>query len=76
MSTALTSSASQPGFVSGDTFYPRSQILTTAARATTGLAALGVGVGDAVAFLMRNDVPILELTVGAGLLGAVTVPIN
>ena len=76
MSTAIVSSASQPGFVSGDAFYPRSQILTTAARAASGFASMGVGDGDAVAFLMRNDVPILELTIGAGLLGAVTVPIN
>jgi hypothetical protein len=72
----MTSSAPQPGFVSGDAFYPRSQILTTAARAASGFASMGVGGGDAVAFLMRNDVPILELTIGAGLLGAVTVPIN
>jgi long-chain acyl-CoA synthetase len=76
MSTAITSSESQAGFISGDAFYPRSQILTNAARAATGLASLSVGAGDCVAFLMRNDVPILELTIGAGLLGAVTVPIN
>jgi long-chain acyl-CoA synthetase len=37
---------------------------------------MGLGSGDAVAFLMRNDVPILEVTIGAGLVGAVTVPIN
>jgi long-chain acyl-CoA synthetase len=75
MSTA-TSAATEAGVISGDVFYPRSQILTVAATAASRLAALGVGVGGAVAFLMRNDVPILELTVGAGLLGAVTVPIN
>jgi long-chain acyl-CoA synthetase len=37
---------------------------------------MGLGSGDAVAFLMRNDVPILEVTIGAGLVGAVTVPMN
>jgi long-chain acyl-CoA synthetase len=76
MSTATPAEESEAGFVSGDTFYPRSQMLASAARAATGLASRGVGPGDSVAFLMRNDVPILELTVGAGLLGAVTVPIN
>lgn len=76
MSSAITKMASEAGFLSGDVFYSRSQILTNAARAASGLASLGVGDGDCVAFLMRNDVPILELTVGAGLLGAVTVPIN
>lgn len=76
MSTAITKTAYQAGFFSGDDFHSRSQILTNAARAASGLVSLGVGVGDCVAFLMRNDVPILEVTVGASLLGAVAVPIN
>jgi long-chain acyl-CoA synthetase len=76
MSTAITKEASQAGFFSGDVFYSQSQILANAARAASGLASLGVGDGDCVAFLMRNDVPILELTVGVRLLGAFTVPLN
>jgi long-chain acyl-CoA synthetase len=47
-----------------------------AARAATGLAALGVGEADSVALLLRNDFPFLESLLGATRLGAYTVPIN
>ena len=76
MSTGHVTPASHAGFFSGEAFHSRSQILANATKAATGLASLGVGIGDCVAFLLRNDVPILELTTGAGLVGAVTVPIN
>jgi long-chain acyl-CoA synthetase len=46
------------------------------ARAATGFAAAGVGAGDAIALLMRNDYPLLEASVGARLLGAYAVPLN
>ena len=41
-----------------------------------GLAALGVGPGDCVAILMRNDIPYLIASYGAIALGAFAVPIN
>jgi long-chain acyl-CoA synthetase len=46
------------------------------ARAATGFAGAGVGAGDAVALLVRNDYPLLEASVGARLLGAYAIPLN
>jgi len=45
-------------------------------RAANGLDALGVGQGDCVAILMRNDVAFLEASYAAIRLGAYAVPIN
>jgi long-chain acyl-CoA synthetase len=47
-----------------------------AARAATGFATLGLGAGDAVALLLRNDIALIEASQGAGMLGAYAVPIN
>jgi long-chain acyl-CoA synthetase len=47
-----------------------------ALRATAGLVELGVGEGDTVALLLRNDVPFLEASLAALHLGAYAVPIN
>lgn len=46
------------------------------ARAAAGFAGAGVGAGDAVALLLRNDFALLEASVGARLLGAYAVPLN
>ncbi|MCZ6522910.1 MAG: AMP-binding protein, partial [Alphaproteobacteria bacterium] len=43
-------------------------------KAAGGLAALGVGAGDAVAILLRNDFAFLEASLGAATLGAYAVP--
>ena len=45
-------------------------------RAASGLATLGVGQGDCVAILMRNDIAFLEASYAAIRLGAYAVPIN
>lgn len=45
-------------------------------RAAAGYASLGLGVGDAVAVLMRNDIAFFEASLGANLRGADAVPIN
>jgi long-chain acyl-CoA synthetase len=45
-------------------------------RAATALQVLGVTAGDAVALLMRNDAPFIEVTLAAQHLGAYAVPIN
>ena len=45
-------------------------------RAAAGLHALGVGQGDCIAILMRNDVAFLEASYAAIRLGAYAVPIN
>jgi long-chain acyl-CoA synthetase len=51
-------------------------VLANAARAATGLDALGVREGDAVALLLRNDFAFIEATQACALLGAYCVPIN
>src|SRR5206468_6734731 len=45
-------------------------------RVAGGLAALGLGRGDRVAFLDKNNPACLEVALGAGLLGAATAVIN
>ena len=45
-------------------------------RAAGGLAALGIGRGGRVAFCDKNHPACLEVSLGAGLLGAVTAVIN
>lgn len=47
-----------------------------AARIATGLRDLGVGAGDPVAIVLRNDIAFVEVTLAIGLLGAVPVPVN
>jgi long-chain acyl-CoA synthetase len=62
--------------ISGDRVVPIADMQMRAARAATGLAALGIGAGDAVALLLRNDIATFEAGAAAGLLGAYAVPIN
>ncbi|HVF74480.1 MAG TPA: acyl-CoA synthetase [Acidimicrobiales bacterium] len=64
------------GVLAGDVFTPTEELLEHAARAATGLAGLGVGPGDAVALLMRNDLPFVEASFAAAQLGAAPVPVN
>lgn len=53
------------------------EMLDRAARAATGLKSqFGVGEGDAVAILMRNDFCFLEATFAANRVGAYAVPVN
>src|ERR1700704_2050522 len=54
----------------------REAVLANAARAATGLDAIGVREGDAVALLLRNDFAFIETTQACALLGAYCVPIN
>ncbi|HWK65831.1 MAG TPA: AMP-binding protein [Rhizobiaceae bacterium] len=53
-----------------------SGFLTAARKAAAGLRGLGVGQGDCVALLLRNDVPFLVATAAAQYLGAYAVPLN
>ncbi len=57
-------------------FLPTDELQQRAGRASAGLAAVGVGSGDTVALLMRNDVAFLEASLAAGRVGAAPVPIN
>ncbi|HXB17123.1 MAG TPA: AMP-binding protein [Solirubrobacteraceae bacterium] len=54
--------------------YP--ELLSDALRASSGLAALGVGAGDRVAVLLRNSLEFLEASIATVPLGASAVPIN
>ncbi len=65
-----------PGLVLGERFLARDELSARAARAAGGFAALGVGAGDAVALLMRNDLPFFEASFAAAHLGAYAVPFN
>ena len=59
-----------------DSFIDGAGMADRAARAATGFAALGVGPGDAVAWLLYNDAAAFTVTDGAGMLGAYAVPVN
>jgi len=67
----------RPGsIVSGDRVLTRERLFQRASQASTGFDSLGVGAGDAVAIMLRNDFPFFEATFAAGRLGAHAVPIN
>src|SRR5205807_9076200 len=54
--------------------YP--ELFGAALRASSGLAALGIGAGDRVAMLLRNSLEFLEASIATVPLGASAVPIN
>jgi len=64
------------GIVSGERQASHEQIEARARHVAGALAALGVGPGDCVALLMRNDIGFLEISYGVARLGAYAVPIN
>ncbi len=55
---------------------PTADVQLRAAQAASGLASLGVGAGDTVALILRNDIAAFEAGGAAGLLGAYAVPVN
>ncbi len=61
---------------SGARRLSRDTLLDRAARAATGLASSGIVEGDAVAVMLRNDLPFLECMLAASTAGAYCVPIN
>ena len=60
----------------GDRVRSAAEIQARAARAATGFVQAGVAAGDVVAVLLRNDFPLIEASVGAGMAGAYVVPVN
>jgi long-chain acyl-CoA synthetase len=64
------------GIVCGSRHIGRADLAARAQRMASGLRALGVGQGDCVAILMRNDIPFLIASYGAIALGAFAVPVN
>jgi len=58
----------------GEAGYP--ELFGAALRASSGLAAAGVGAGDRVALLLRNSLEFLQASIATVPLGASAVPIN
>ncbi|WP_339948229.1 AMP-binding protein [uncultured Albimonas sp.] len=69
-------SEAQRSIVSGDRRRTCAEVHERSARAAAGFRALGAGVGDAVAILMRNSIEFLEATHALGRIGAYAVPLN
>lgn len=55
---------------------PRRELQARVRKAAGGFAAMGIGSGDTVALLMRNDIAFLEASLAATHVGAYTVPIS
>src|SRR5437763_7138103 len=66
----------EPGVHSGERSVTYPERFGRAARAARGYDAFGVGAGDRVALLLRNDIAFLEASLGCAVLGATPVPIN
>lgn len=60
----------------GEEVLPRALFDQRVARAASALASVGVGRGDGIAVMMRNEPTFIEASMAAGSLGAFTVPIN
>ena len=63
-------------FLSGRRSPSGEEMFQRGGSAATGLAQLGMGAGDAVAMLLRNDFPFIEATIATQALIAFAVPIN
>ena len=67
---------SEGRILSGEREIQISVVAENAMRAATGLDGLGIGEGDTVALILRNDFAFFEVAIAAGMLGAYSVPIN
>ena len=68
--------ASEGRLLSGSREISLSGILNRAQRAARGFTQLGVGAGDSVALVLRNDFAFFEASFGTQQLGAYSVPVN
>ena len=64
------------GIISGERRRDHAEVADRAARISGGLQRLGVGQGDSVCILMRNDIAFLEVAYASMRLGAYAVPVN
>ncbi|MFC9433622.1 AMP-binding protein [Nocardia sp. NPDC057030] len=60
----------------GQTVRDYDELRVRVARVAGGLAGQGIVAGDRVAIYLHNDVAFVEASLGAGLLGAIPVPVN
>ncbi|MEA2864974.1 MAG: long-chain acyl-CoA synthetase, partial [Bradyrhizobium sp.] len=64
------------GIISGERRRDHAEVAGRVARIAGGLERLGVGQGDSVCILMRNDIAFIEAAYAAMRLGAYAVPVN
>src|ERR1700710_1649022 len=64
------------GIISGQRRRDHAEIAGRVDRIAGGLQGLGVGQGDSVCILMRNDIAFIEAAYAAMRLGAYAVPVN
>jgi long-chain acyl-CoA synthetase len=64
------------GILRGDEFVTSDALTERTRRAASALRSVGVGPGDTVALLLRNDHPYFEAAYAAGVVGAAPVPVN
>ena len=64
------------GIISGQRRRSHAEVADRAGRIAGGLQRLGVGQGDSVCILMRNDIAFIEAAYAAMQLGAYAVPVN
>jgi long-chain acyl-CoA synthetase len=64
------------GVISGQRRRAHAEVADRADRLAGGLQKLGVGQGDSVCILMRNDIAFIEAAYAAMRLGAYAVPVN
>ncbi len=62
--------------ISGARELPLTQLSERVERAASALASIGIGRGDGVALMLRNDFAFFEVAGAAGALGAYSVPVN
>ena len=61
---------------SGDRVLEQAALVRRIAQASSGLASLGIGPGDSVALMLRNDFPFIEASLAASAIGGYAVPMN
>jgi long-chain acyl-CoA synthetase len=66
----------EAGILRGSSFVSLATLEDRITRVAAGLRSLGVGAGDAVGLLLRNDVEFFEASYGSSTVGAAPVPIN
>ncbi|PRZ39706.1 long-chain acyl-CoA synthetase [Antricoccus suffuscus] len=66
----------EPGILRGEEFVTLEALDQRAKRAASALSSIGVGAGDRVALLLRNDIAFFEAALAAGMVGAAPVPQN
>ncbi len=66
----------EPRIVAGEAWRSHAAVEARARRAVSGLVALGVRAGDAVALLLHNDIAFFEAQRAAALIGAAAVPLD